>query len=53
LESPATTAQKGPQIDLTAQPSDHSEFSALLRAIEPQLDHLSLLDIVQSAKPFA
>lgn len=48
LESSLTTAQQDLQIDLKEQPLDGSEFTVLLRAIEQQLEKLSLLDVVEN-----
>ena len=48
LESPPTVATRDLQIDLAAQPRDRSEFATLLRAIEPLLNGLTLLDVVES-----
>ena len=48
LESSLTPAQPDLQIDLEAQPRDRAEFAMLLHSVEPLLDSLSLLDVVES-----
>src|SRR5450759_2122433 len=48
LESPLTPARPDLQIDLAAQPRDRAEFAMLLHSIEPLLDSLSLLDVVEN-----
>ena len=50
LESQATAAQPDLQIDLEDQPDDRSEFAMLVRAIEPLLDDLLLIDVVESSQ---
>src|SRR5258708_9990354 len=48
LESALTPAQPDLQIDLAAQPRDQAEFAMMLHSIEPLLDNLSLLDVVEN-----
>ncbi len=48
LQSAPTAAQPALQIDLAVEPHDQSEFAALLRAIEPLLDKLTLLEVVEN-----
>ena len=52
LESPlisvATIVQPKLKIDLMFQPHDHSEYSLLVKAVNPFLDKLELIDIVEN-----
>jgi hypothetical protein len=48
LESPVTVAQPDLQIDLVAQPRDRSEYATLRHSIEPLLNKLTLLDVLEN-----
>jgi hypothetical protein len=48
LKSPPTAARPDTLIDLEALPRDRSDFATLVSAIEPLLNHLSILDVVEN-----
>jgi hypothetical protein len=48
IKSPITVAEPDLRIDLEAQPLDRSEYATLLRAIDPLLEDLTLLDVVET-----
>ena len=50
IRSAPTEVQPELEIDLQAEPPDTSEFSSLLRAVEPLLDGLKLEDLVESSQ---
>jgi hypothetical protein len=49
LQSALTPAQQDLQVDLSARPPDSSEYTTLLRAIDPLLEKLTLLEVVENA----
>lgn len=48
IESRVIEAQPDLQVDLAVQPRDASEYATLLRAIEPLLGGLQLVDVVET-----